>query len=91
VKVQALIEHLQTHFKPDDVIAHAIWQVDDVQMRAEALSVELSDQEAVDVVENIDRRHDAEIGINWDVLDCHIEGIAYDRLDKNLAEMDSNE
>lgn len=43
---------------------HIVWSVGDVQ----TIAPSLSDDEARDVLEEVDRRHDAEIGVNWDIL-----------------------
>jgi hypothetical protein len=41
-----------------------IWHIDDVR----AIRPDLSDGQCREVLEQADHRHDAEIGINWDVL-----------------------
>ena len=49
------------------------WCVDDVLGTAKDMGIELSDEEALDILDEIDRRHDCEIGINWDVIRYAIE------------------
>lgn len=46
-----------------------IWSVEDVQ----EVRPDLSDEQAWQVLQNADRRHDATIGINWDTLECHAD------------------
>jgi hypothetical protein len=42
---------------------------------ADVLSIrpDLTEEQAAEVLAAADRRHDANIGINWDVLECHAE------------------
>lgn len=46
-----------------------IWCVEDVQENRP----DLSDEQAWEVLQSVRHGHDATIGINWDVLDCHAE------------------
>jgi len=48
-----------------------VWEVEDVQ----TLRPDLSDDQAWQVLEQAERRHDAGIGINWDVLEMHAETV----------------
>lgn len=57
---------LAEHFKNE---IHIVWTVDDVQ----SIVPGLSDEAARDVLDEADRRHDAEYGITWDVLREHAE------------------
>ncbi len=52
------------------------WCIDDV------LSVDptLSPKQARDVLRLMKRRHDASVGINWDVIQCHIDQVKYESL-----------
>ena len=50
-----------------------IWHVDDVLERCEELGITMSRDKALDVLHTIKNRHDANLGINWTVIDCHIE------------------
>lgn len=51
------------NFKPDRQIA-IIWDIADVQ----SLRPDLNDDEAMDVLYAVDNKHDASIGVNWDVI-----------------------
>jgi hypothetical protein len=48
----------------DDEIA-IIWSTEDVKMQCEWLD----DEQALDVLNHIDHKHDACIGVNWDVIE----------------------
>lgn len=52
---------LSEHFK-DEI--HVVWTVADVQ----TLAPGLGDEAARAVLREVDRRHDAMIGVNWDVI-----------------------
>jgi len=56
----------------EDGVISIKWGVDDVLGRAIELKVEIDESDAEKILSNILRRHDAETGVNWDVIDCHI-------------------
>jgi hypothetical protein len=58
-----------------------IWSTDDVMMQAEIMNIELTEEQADAILENVLHYHDASVGINWDVLDFHIEDFL-DKLNK---------
>ena len=45
------------------------WVIEDVQ----SVRPDLTDDQARQVLQAVERNHDATIGINWDVLDYHAE------------------
>lgn len=57
------------------------WHVDDVFAVVEDRfdSVEFSQEEAQQVLENMHRSHDASIGVNWDVIESHIDNVLEER------------
>lgn len=46
---------------------HIVWSVGDVQ----TVASNLTDDEAREILREVERHHDAEIGVNWDVLREH--------------------
>ena len=60
----------------------AIWGIDDVK----AVRPELTDQQAWEVLKLVDRRHDAEVGINWVALQCAAEELYGDAPDTDEPE-----
>jgi hypothetical protein len=58
-----------------------IWSVEDVL----AVRPDLTDDEAWEVLQQAGRRHDAEIGINWDVLRCHAKLVHGDAPESHAA------
>jgi len=67
------IEWLKQHYKDDEVLAVAIWQVDDVLVQAEERGIKVSKEQAEDILERIDRMQDATLGITWDTIDCYLD------------------
>ena len=55
------------------------WAIEDVLQMAEEMDVELTDEEAGEILENIERHHDAELGISWTTIQCAIEDHMHDR------------
>lgn len=68
---------VKRHFDPDWVAEW--WHIDDVQAQAENMGEVLTEQECRDVLTLVMRKHDCNIGINWDVIDYWIEETLKDR------------
>lgn len=57
----------------DKTIAH-VWHIRDVIARAKENDINLSEQQAIEILHRIDHYKDADVGINLDVIDVHIDG-----------------
>ena len=55
------------------------WHIDDVIEQAEGNGEQLTIDEARDVLAMVNRKHDCNIGINWDVIDYWIDQIVKER------------
>jgi acyl-homoserine lactone acylase PvdQ len=53
------------------------WSTDDVLILAEQMGAELSEQQADEILDRLLRNHDADVGINWGVIEYHIENLIY--------------
>jgi len=73
--VKDLIEHLQKSFEPDDLLAVAVWQVNDVLTRAKERNMKITTEQAEGIIRQIDRRQDATLGISWDTIDCYLDDL----------------
>lgn len=60
-----------------------IWGIEDVLGRAEEQEIPLTEDEARDILSWMDRKHDADIGINWDTIDCYIDMYVEGRNENN--------
>lgn len=68
-------------FDPDSQIA-LIWGVEDVL----EIRKDLTEEQAFEVLKTAERRHDASVGINWDVLEAHADWITPAPSDDNSDE-----
>ena len=59
----------------------SIWSIGDVQ----EVRPDLTDDQAWEVLQQVERAHDATIGINWDVLSCHADMLHGDAPESNEA------
>jgi hypothetical protein len=69
--VKEAIKHLQT-YKPNDVIALIVWGVEDVKERAKERKIKITTAEAKEIVERLEEKHDASIGVSWNTIDCYL-------------------
>jgi len=49
------------------------WHIDDVKATAERMDIAITDEDAREILEIVERRHDANLGISWDVIEAHID------------------
>jgi hypothetical protein len=73
------VHDVQEEFK-DELKGDAInisWHIDDVKALGHESGFEdeneLTDEECRDILTSIERKHDATIGINWDVIQVYID------------------
>lgn len=69
--VKALIERLQEDYKPDDVLAVAMWGLEDMRQICGDSDIDISEADMLEALEDIDRHQDATIGITWDTLEFY--------------------
>lgn len=62
MKVKDLIKLLQTQYKPNQEIAHALWSRDDIKCN------ELTDAQKDEIIASVDHYASAEYGITWDTI-----------------------
>lgn len=72
--VAELIEHLQTYDSTQE-IAYSLWFIEDIRQQAQDEGIEITDVQCVEILDRINRWHDATIGINWEVISCHIDSV----------------
>lgn len=60
-------------FEDGTPILRLDWWPDDFHATAEDLGVELSDEQLLEAMEIVARRHDATVGVNWDVVSNAVE------------------
>lgn len=65
---------IEDYYSDTDRIA-ILWGKDDVVHRAKEIEVEITDDDALDVLQRLENDHDCNIGITWDVIDCYINDL----------------
>ena len=60
------------HLQDDGSVILSSWSIEDVICKNDG-KYELTEDEAKEILANVKKRHDAEVGINWDVIQDHIE------------------
>lgn len=45
------------------------WHIEDVKSRAKERGIKVTDAQSREILEYIERKHDANIGVNWEVID----------------------
>jgi len=70
-KISEKVESALEQYWADKIAC--IWSVEDVHFQAKQDEVKVTDEQAVEVLELVHRKMDANLGINWDVLS---EGIS---------------
>ncbi len=55
------------------------WCDQDVEHKASEMGIELTKQEVSDVLSELERRHDATVGISWTTIECIIDEIVSER------------
>ncbi|MBD3260926.1 MAG: hypothetical protein GF334_04490 [Candidatus Altiarchaeales archaeon] len=51
---------------------HVVWDVEDVMTQAGNDLVEITEDDAREILASLHRNHDADVGINWDVISTAI-------------------
>lgn len=66
-----LLIKLRKRLAAQGCIIGSIWSVEDVKRERP----DLTDQQCMEVLEQCEHKHDAEIGINWDVIRTHADDL----------------
>lgn len=64
-------------YPPEMHAAMDLWLPQDVLDQAEANDVVITEEQADDIIDQVDHNKDATIGINWDVLDYYIDEVRH--------------
>jgi len=69
------IERLQRQYKDslDEHVAVVVWSEDDVLCRAKEREIKITREQAQDIIDRIDHKQDATLGITWDTIDCYLD------------------
>ena len=64
--------HKRLDWCGDQHVCAIIWSEEDVLARAKELGYVCSQEQAGDIIDEIDRRQDATIGVTWDTIDVYL-------------------
>ena len=78
MKVSDAISQLQRYYQPDDEIAFAMFDAEDVETRCEERHINLTKKQVSDVLTAMRDDHDNDFGLCWDTMDSAIDSIAPD-------------
>jgi hypothetical protein len=56
-----------------------IWSTEDVLHQAKQKDVKLTEDEANEILLQMERKHDADIGISWTTIDVYIDDLVEER------------
>jgi uncharacterized Fe-S center protein len=74
---RAAVKTALTRYWKDMIIV--AWHIEDVIEQARGRGIKLNATEANEILGIMKRRHDCTIGINWEVMDVHIDFFVADR------------
>ena len=66
------IKMLQDYAENNKETCVLIWIAEDVLGRAKDLDIKCTEAEANDILEYMERKQDAELGVTWDTIDYHL-------------------
>lgn len=87
MKLKELIEHLQNYSDKEQTVAYSLWFIEDVEQQLKDRKIfsegrenpVLTHKEKIAVLETMQRRHDCNIGMNWEYIDACIDSVIDDR------------
>jgi hypothetical protein len=79
------IKHIQNYNKPNEHICLIIWNVEDVLGRAKDRGMKITKNEAEEIIDIMEHRHDATIGVTWDTIDCYLGDLDDKRQEEEKA------
>lgn len=83
MKLKEVIKHLQDYVDQEQECAYSIWFEEDVEQQTQDRKIfrkgreqpTLTEQEKKDVLDLMYRKHDCNIGMNWEFMDYCIDEI----------------
>jgi len=72
MKIKDMIKKLKRYDQEREIL-DCIWLEDDVFVKAEDMEIELTRNQMKNIISNMENKHDAEVGVNWDVIEYWID------------------
>jgi hypothetical protein len=70
--IEGAVEHLRGLGEPTDIVAMAIWTEVDVLGMAKERGIVLTKEQAGEILDRMDHKQDASMGISWDTIDAYL-------------------
>jgi predicted nucleotidyltransferase len=70
--IDELIVYLQRNYKPKDVVCYQLWTTEDIVDVARENGWSITKAIAEATLEVMDKKWDAGIGLNWDVIEVYV-------------------
>jgi hypothetical protein len=67
------VDNAREFLKEKGYFTQNLWTTDDVIGTGENMDIEISEEQAKEIFDLLGRRHDATIGVNWDMIEAVIE------------------
>ena len=77
--MQSRMHLAENNNRKEQMQIHITWCTEDVLHEAEELGVTLTEDEANEILLHMEDKHDANIGISWDVMDAYIRDLVDNR------------
>lgn len=77
-RIQEAINYLEglKEKDPDQEIFWTVWSDEDVKHVEKELGITgVTDEQRADVLWRVDHYHDANVGVNWDVIGYHLQAV----------------
>jgi hypothetical protein len=61
------------NYSPNKHFCIVVWQSEDIIHRGKERGIEVKQKDADEIVERMEMRHDATMGISWDTIDVYLD------------------
>ncbi len=70
-----LASYILENYGNEAVVAWDIWTTEDVISNGIANDLKITEEQAEEILRRVERYKSAEEGLNWDVIECHTDGV----------------
>ena len=82
--IEGAAKHLMSLGEPTDIVAIVIWTEGDVLGKAKERGIVLTKEQAGEILDRIDHKQDASIGISWDTIDVYLNDYVREHVEGKL-------
>jgi len=79
------LDLIKNQYKAKEHICLIIWSKEDVLERAKERGIKITIPDAETIIDEMEQRHDASIGVCWDTIDCYLDDIEQKLMEKDEA------